>query len=327
MPTPIDTRVRSQSVATKAVPRTARVRLRGAAAVLAALVLFATDAHGFSFDDVTKRAEKLAASAYQKPGAALPKGLKALNYDDYRDIRARSERALWRDMKLPFEIMLYHRGYLYEDAVATQNHAEGERDIQFDPDAFDYGKPRSTQELRASARSFASTFTSIPDHKDEVLTFSAQATSGGADGEAFRAVGAAWRSIPRRATGEEFPRFVELWIERTQRARQELHRLRSARFAPRGRRVPVRPQAGCHHRARRGRQAVSPAERREAGWRRSRACSFRREPASTAGGLSSAGSRFRRGVHPDGGEQWLWRRSSTPSACSSPLCGSRTREA
>src|SRR5688500_2132774 len=85
----IDGRIRSKPATTKAVTRAGRACLRCAAAMLAALVFIATDAHGFGFDDVTKRAEKLAGSAYQKPSGALPKALKALNYDGYRDIRPR----------------------------------------------------------------------------------------------------------------------------------------------------------------------------------------------------------------------------------------------
>ena len=80
------------------------------------LTLVATPAHAFNLDDVAARAAKLAASPYQKPGASLPKAIKALDYDQFRDIRFRPERALWRNSKLPFEIMFFHRGWFYEDA-------------------------------------------------------------------------------------------------------------------------------------------------------------------------------------------------------------------
>jgi periplasmic glucans biosynthesis protein len=195
--------------------------------MLAALVLVATDAHGFSFDDVTKKAEKLAASAYQKPGAPLPKGLKALNYDDYRDIRPRGERALWRDMKLPFEIMFYHRGYLYEDAVAIHEITpEGERDIQFDPEAFDYGKLKiDPQELRGLG--FAGFRVHFPvntsTYKDEVLTFlGASYFRGLGRGQRFGLSARGLAIDTAESAGEEFPRFVEFWIERPQVRAKEL---------------------------------------------------------------------------------------------------------
>ena len=95
-------RIRRTPVARKAASGAGSARLLVAVALLAALVVTATEAYGFSFDDVTRRAEKLAAGAYQKPSSALPKSLKALNYDEYRDIRFRPDRALWRRLNLPF---------------------------------------------------------------------------------------------------------------------------------------------------------------------------------------------------------------------------------
>jgi periplasmic glucans biosynthesis protein len=209
------------------VSRAGRARLGRAVAMLAALVLIATDAHGFGFDDVTKRAEKLAASAYQKPNTALPKALKALNYDDYRDIRPRHERALWRDMKLPFELMFFHRGYLYEDAVAIHEITpEGERDIQFDPDAFDYGKLKiDPQDLRGLGfAGFRVHFpVNTPSHKDEVLTFlGASYFRGLGRGQRFGLSARGVAIDTAESTGEEFPRFVEFWIERPQPRATEL---------------------------------------------------------------------------------------------------------
>src|SRR5690242_11284136 len=69
--------------------------------VLATLVLAPSVAHAFTLDDVAAKAEKLAGAAYQKPNTSLPKALKSLTYDQYRDIRFKPERALWRNRKLP----------------------------------------------------------------------------------------------------------------------------------------------------------------------------------------------------------------------------------
>ena len=48
------------------------------------------------------------------------------------------------------------------------------------------------------------------------------------------------RSTPPRAAGEEFPRFVEFWIERPGAPAQGARRLRAARLAARDGRVPLR---------------------------------------------------------------------------------------
>src|SRR5439155_12436933 len=117
---------------------------------LAALVSGGGEARALSLDDVAQRAESLAAAPYQKPSATLPRTLKSLTYDQYRDIRFRPERALWRGGKLPFEVMFFHRGALYEEPVAIHEIIpEGNREIAFDPDAFDYGKNKlDRDELR-----------------------------------------------------------------------------------------------------------------------------------------------------------------------------------
>jgi glucans biosynthesis protein len=195
--------------------------------MLAALVLIAPDAHGFGLDDVAKRAEKLAASAYQKSSGALPRALKALNYDEYRDIRFRHERALWRNAKLPFEIMFFHRGYFYEDAVAIHEITpEGERDIQFDPEAFDYGKNKiDPQELRGLGfAGFRVHFpVNTPTYKDEVLAFlGASYFRGLGRGQRFGLSARALAIDTAESAGEEFPRFVEFWIQRPQATAKEL---------------------------------------------------------------------------------------------------------
>jgi glucans biosynthesis protein len=209
------------------VARAGRARARLAVVMLAAAVLIASDAHGFSLDDVSRRAEKLAASAYQKPGATLPKALKALSYDDYRDIRYRPDRALWRNTKLPFEIMFFHRGYFYEEPVVIHEiTAEGVRDIQFDPDAFDYGRNKlDREELRGLGfAGFRVHFpVNTPTYKDEVLAFlGASYFRGLGRGQRFGLSARALAIDTAESSGEEFPRFVEFWIQRPQATEKEL---------------------------------------------------------------------------------------------------------
>ncbi|HXH81518.1 MAG TPA: glucan biosynthesis protein G [Candidatus Tectomicrobia bacterium] len=192
---------------------------RAALVLVAALVLLATDAHAFGFDDVARRAEKLAAGSYRKPNSALPPSIKALDYDQYRAIRFRPEHALWRNAKLPFEIMFFHRGWFYEDAVVIREVSpEGEREIPFDADAFDYGANKiNRDEVRTLGFAGFRVHYPInqPGYKDEVLVFLGASY--------FRALGRGQRfGLSARAlaidtaesTGEEFPRFVEFWIER-----------------------------------------------------------------------------------------------------------------
>ena len=190
--------------------------LVGALVLLTTCVLSASVAQAFSLEDVAARAAKLAAAPYQKRrDASLPKAIKALDYDQYRDIRFRPERALWRDGKLPFEIMFFHRGWFYEEPVAIHEIDPGRRvrDIPFDPEAFDYGKNKlDRREAAATSASPASACTSRSTRRPTRTRCSsswAPATSArSARASATACRRAASPSTPAAPHGEEFPRFV-----------------------------------------------------------------------------------------------------------------------
>jgi periplasmic glucans biosynthesis protein len=191
------------------------------------LTLVATHAHAFDLDDVAARAAKLAASPYQKPGATLPKAIKALDYDQFRDIRFRPERALWQGAKLPFEIMFFHRGWFYEDPVTVHEITdEGVRNIAFDAGTFDYGRNKiDRKELRGLGfAGFRVHFpVNTPSYKDEALVFlGASYFRGLGRGQRFGLSARGLAIDTAEASGEEFPRFLEFWIERPQPAAKEL---------------------------------------------------------------------------------------------------------
>jgi glucans biosynthesis protein len=201
-------------------------RGRGLRVLVASFMLVALAAagacHAFDFEDVAKRAKDIAASPYKKPDVNLPKALQELTYDQYRDIRYKPDRALWRTAKLPFEVMFFHQGLYYNYPVAIHEITAngGVRDVPFDPDLFDYGHNKlDPNTLRGLG--FAGFRVHYPvnsqKYKDEVLVFLGASY--------FRALGKGQRyGISARAlaidtaltSGEEFPRFTEFWIERPQ---------------------------------------------------------------------------------------------------------------
>ena len=196
--------------------------------VLAILVLFVAEAQAFGLEDVASRAATLAAASYQKSGGALPGDVKGLNYDQHRDIRFRPERALWRNTKLPFEIMFFHPGWVYEDVVAIHEITpEGIRDVKFDPEAFDYGKNKLDGDgLRrvAGYPGFRVHFpVNTPTYKDEILVFlGASYFRGLGRGQRFGLSARGLAIDTAESTGEEFPKFVEFWIERPSTNAKEL---------------------------------------------------------------------------------------------------------
>src|SRR5262249_36732680 len=189
---------------------------------LIVLALPIAHAHGFGFEDVAQRARALASANYSLPDQRLSKELTELDYDQFRDIRFRPDKALWRDARLPFELAFFHPGFRYERAVQIHEITpSGVKDIPFSREQFDYGK-NTLDPTKLRAPGFAGFRVhyaiNTPKYKDEVLVFLGASY--------FRALGKGQvYGISARglaidtglASGEEFPRFVEFWLERPAR--------------------------------------------------------------------------------------------------------------
>lgn len=191
------------------------------------MALAGAGASAFGFTDVAQQAKQLAQSGYQKPAGNLPKSIKNLSYDQYRDIRFDTGKSLWRSAKLPFEVAFFHQGLFYDHPVKI-NEIVGKkaRAVKFDPRAFNYGKndvdPKQLQQL-----GFAGFRVHYPlnsrKYKDEAMVFLGASY--------FRALGKGQSyGISARGlaidtglnSGEEFPQFSEFWLERPAANAKEL---------------------------------------------------------------------------------------------------------
>jgi glucans biosynthesis protein len=177
-----------------------------------------------TFSVVAERARALAAKPYAAPAFKLPADLAALNYDRHRDIRFKPERALWRDAGLPFEVMFFHPGWLFSEPVRINEvTAQGVREISVDPKDFDYGK-NQLDPSRWPKLGFAGFRVHYPlnssAYKDELVVFLGASYfralgQGQRYGLSARALAIDTVARPGKPTqGEEFPRFVEFWLER-----------------------------------------------------------------------------------------------------------------
>jgi len=192
--------------------------------LLACMAFVSTAAFAFGFEDVAARARAEAFKPYAAPAQTLPPELGELSYDQYRDIRFREERALWRRERLPFELMFFHLGKFFTEPVELHEVTpQGARPIAFDPQAFDYGKNTQLKPQAWGQRLGHAGFKvvySLNPHKrggakDEVIVFLGASY--------FRALGQGqWYGLSARGLaidtvggrGEEFPRFKAFWIER-----------------------------------------------------------------------------------------------------------------
>jgi glucans biosynthesis protein len=194
--------------------------IRAAIASGALLLGHVGGAGAFGFDDVAERARALASRPYAAIEAALPGELNNLGYDGYRGIRFDPRKALWHDRALPFELQFFHRGNLHTQPVTIHEVAGGGvRRIAFATRDFDYDSRTGLSPQPWGDLGFAGFRVHYalnrPDYKDELVAF--------LDASYFRALGRGQRyGLSARglaidtvgAQGEEFPGFIEFWVER-----------------------------------------------------------------------------------------------------------------
>lgn len=200
--------------------------LLGAAAVPPGTAQGATEAAPFSFVEVRQRAAELASRPFEAPPDDLPQAIRDLNYDQYRDIRFRPDKALWRREGLPFEVQFFQRAsFDFMDApldkvvinIVDQGHVAR---IPYSSDLFDFGR-NVVPELPADL-GFAGFRLHYPLHSqeyyDEVAVFLGASyfrVLGQHQSYGLSARGLAVDT--GLSTPEEFPRFREFWLEKPDR--------------------------------------------------------------------------------------------------------------
>ena len=184
-------------------------------------------AQAFGLDAVAALARGIAAKPYVAPVDRLPAELRDLDYDALRDIRFKPQQAIWRNDRLPFELMLLHLGRRVHEPVAI-NLIEpgGVRKIAFSTGMFDYGRNHfDLQKFRdLGFAGFRVHFAvNTPTYKDEVLTFlGASYFRAVGKGQVYGLSARGLAVDTAEASGEEFPRFTEFWIERPKRHAKSL---------------------------------------------------------------------------------------------------------
>jgi glucans biosynthesis protein len=174
-------------------------------------------ANAFSFEQVAQRAQALSKNTWHEPENKLPKALRELTYDQFRDIRFRPERSLWRSDGSPFEIQLFHPGFHYTRPVKIHTvKGNNVQELPFRPEDFNYGANKFDKNEMKDV-GYAGFRVHYPinqtQYKDELAVFLGASY--------FRALGKKqlYGSSARGLavdtalmSGEEFPSFTEFWI-------------------------------------------------------------------------------------------------------------------
>ena len=195
---------------------------------------------------VRDAARDLARQPFREPDTKLPGNAGSMTYDQYRGIRFRQERALWRGQNLPFQVSFFPRGFLYRPRVDIYEAKDGQATrIPYSSDLFDYDDPavRVPDDL-GFAGFRVHTAINRPGEFDEFCVFLGASY--------FRAVGRG-QSYGLSARGlaigtgmaapEEFPHFRTFWLERPRPGVNTLviHALLDSRSTAGAFRFTVRP--------------------------------------------------------------------------------------
>jgi glucans biosynthesis protein len=179
----------------------------------------AAEATAFSAAYVQEQARALAAKKFVPPKVDLPRVLRELDYDQYRDIRFKHERAIWSSEGLPFLVELFHLGFYFKEPVAIYVVADGQaRRVVYSPDLFTFG-PRVPPLSNGTITDFSGfrlrAPINRPDAFDEFAVFQGasyfRAVARG-QGYGLSARGLALNTAS--PDGEEFPFFRAFWLER-----------------------------------------------------------------------------------------------------------------
>ena len=150
--------------------------------------------------------------------ANLPASLRDIDWNVYRTIAYRPERALWRDEPGHFEAQFFHLGFIYRYPVVMSVIEGAEtRPLPFATELFSYGTvpaPSPDPGLGYAGMRLHTNLNS-DDYRDEVMVFQGSSY--------FRSLGRGnWHGLSGRtlaidtgeSTPEEFPRFSEMYLVR-----------------------------------------------------------------------------------------------------------------
>lgn len=174
----------------------------------------------FRLEDVIRRARDLASAPFDAATPPLPEPIASLDFDAYRDIRFRPDRALLGAGGGPFRMQLFHLGFLYTRPITVNVIRDGvPTPVPYQPQLFDFGRTRIERPLPVNL-GFAGFRIHAPLNDprvfDELIAFLGASYfrvlgRGQRYGISARGLSVNVEAEPR----EEFPFFREFWIEGT----------------------------------------------------------------------------------------------------------------
>ena len=171
----------------------------------------------FRFEDVVRRARDLAGASFDAAIPPLPEPIAHLDFDAYRDIRFRPDRALLGGGGGPFRLQLFHLGFLYTRPVTVNVIRDGvPTPIAYQPQLFDYGRTKVDRALPINL-GFAGFRIHYPLNDprifDELVAFLGASYFRFLGRQQRYGLSARGLAIDVPGPEEEFPFFREFWVE------------------------------------------------------------------------------------------------------------------
>ena len=171
----------------------------------------------FVYQDVIKKARELSGLPYDANPPTLPDALTKLDFDAYRDIRFRADKALLTAQG-PYRMHMFHPGFLFTRPVTVNIVRDGiAAPVPYSAALFDYGKNKFERALPTTL-GFAGFRLHYPLNdprvQDELVSFLGASYFRFLGRKQRYGLSARGLAInPGSVNGEEFPVFREFWIE------------------------------------------------------------------------------------------------------------------
>jgi glucans biosynthesis protein len=173
----------------------------------------------FGFNDVVGRAQRLAANPFDANMPQLPQVFDGMDWDKWRQIRFRPEKALLRGGGGRFSLQLFHLGYLFGRPVMVNVGREGIfAPVPYSADLFDYGSLKLPRRLPIDL-GFAGFRIHYPlndpKENDELISFVGSSYFRWLGRDQKYGLSARGLSINtgKLDNNEEFPFFREFWVD------------------------------------------------------------------------------------------------------------------
>ncbi len=187
---------------------------------------------GFTFADVEKEAQLLASQPFVSPDQNQVEFLKSIPQDKWQTINFQELKRLWGKERLPFEVGLFHPGFIFDQPpslhiVKSSEQSPQVQELPFSTDYFTYTDDELKEDIHQADLNFAGFRLNYPLHhperKDEVLSFLGATHFRGVGRHSRYGLEARGLIInPAHEAGEEFPYFRRFWLVEPESGTREM---------------------------------------------------------------------------------------------------------